>query len=392
VSVSSPERFAAEIADETLGWIQTRVAEYRWGDMPPLEGWTHGTDIDVLRELCAYWLEGYDWRAREEAMNRFQHFRAAVDGIPIHFIHERGSAPRPRPLVLTHGWPGSVVEFLASIEPLAYPERFGGDPADGFDVVVPSLPGYAFSGRPPRPIGPKAAAAIWDRLMREVLGYERYVSQGGDWGGIISAHLGGSHSPARGGGCAAVHLNLLAVVPELIDTNVPEERAYLEDRSGAAQFERSGYMHEHATRPQTLGFGMMDSPVGAAAWILEKFHAWSDLPDGRLDAVYTKDQLLDNIMLYVATRSFNTATWMYRGSHLEGHGFRGRIEVPVGYARFPKEIGAPVPRGAVERLHNLVRWTDMPRGGHFAAFEQPELFTADLRAFGREVGGALNPS
>jgi pimeloyl-ACP methyl ester carboxylesterase len=188
-----------------------------------------------------------------------------------------------------------------------------------------------------------------------------------------------------------VHVNLLSVPPEQLDSSVPEERTYGEDRTGPARYEKTGYMHEQATRPQTLGFGMMDSPVGAAAWILEKFQAWSDLAGGRLDSVYSKDQLLDNVMLHVATRTFNTATWMYRGSYLEGHGFRGRLEVPVGYARFPKEIGALVPRSAFQRLHNLVRWTEMPRGGHFAAFEQPELFVAEVREFGRQVDGELNP-
>ena len=381
--MTAPRPFRIEIPDQTLERIRARVAAYAWHEMPVDGGWAYGTNLDYMKELVAYWLDGFDWRAQEADLNRFAHFIAPVDGIDIHYIHEKGSGPAPLPLVISHGWPGSVVEFRDIIEPLAHPERSGGRVEDAFDVVAPSLPGFGFSGKPPRPMGPRAMAALFDGLMTEVLGYDGYLAQGGDWGGAISSWLGYEHAPA----CRGIHINILTMRhPD--GPQGPEEQAWAE------QFEReqeseNGYRTLQATKPQSLSYAMMDSPVGVAAWLVEKFNSWSDTEGDDIESVHSKDELLTNIMVYLVTGTFNTASWIYYGRREEGGRILSpegrRVEVPTACALFPAELLRWPPRSYVERVYNVTHWTQMPRGGHFAAMEQPDLLLEDIRAFARAL-------
>ena len=380
--------FTLHVPDETLAEIRARVAAYPWHEMPDDGGWGYGTNLDYLKELCAYWVEEFDWRKQEAAINRFDHFIAPVEGIDLHFIQEKGTrkengGPAPLPLLISHGWPGSVVEFLEIIEPLAHPERFGGNPEDAFDVIAPSLPGFAFSGRPPRPYGPRKMADLFAKLMTEVLGYESYLAQGGDWGGAITSWLGFEHAPA----CRAIHINILTMRnPD--PPRSPEEEAWAE-RFAREQVMLDGYRTQQATRPQTLSYAMMDSPVGIAAWLIEKFHDWSDIQGDDIESAHGKDALLTNIMVYIVTRCFNTASWIYYGRREEGGRVLSpegkRVEVRTACALFPAEMLSWPPRSYVERLYNVQRWTEMPRGGHFAALEEPELLIEDVRAFARSL-------
>jgi len=375
--------FRIDIPDETLHRIRDRVAEYPWHEMPDDGGWAYGTNLDYMKELCAYWLEEFDWRKQEAAINRFSHYTAAVDGIDLHFVREKGSGPAPLPLIISHGWPGSVVEFVDIIEPLAHPERFGASPDDAFDVIAPSLPGFGFSARPPRPIGPRKMAGLFDTLMTGVLGYDGYLAQGGDWGGAISSWLGFEHAPA----CRAIHINIMTM-RHADGPQGPEEEAWAAEFEGQ-QLMEDGYRTQQATKPQTLSYAMMDSPVGAAAWIVEKFNSWSDTDGDDVESVHTKDRLLTNIMIYLVTRTFNTASWIYYGRREEGGRVLSpsgkRVEIPTAVALFPAEMLSWPPRTYVERVYNIARWTEMPRGGHFAAMEQPALLIEDVRAFARTL-------
>nr|MCH9675379.1 epoxide hydrolase [Gammaproteobacteria bacterium] len=330
-----------------------------------------------------YWVEEYDWRIHEAEINRFAHFKVDVDGIDTHFIHEKGSGSNPLPLIISHGWPGSIVEFLDVIEPLAHPERFGGQVEDAFDVIAPSLPGFGFSGRPPRPYGPRKIAGVFAHLMRDVLGYEGYLAQGGDWGGAISTWLGFDHAPA----CRAIHINIMMMRHP--DGPQGEDEHEWEERFAREQEMEQGYRTQQATKPQTLSYAMMDSPVGVAAWLIEKFNSWSDTDGDDIESVHSKDALLTNIMVYLVTRCFNTASWIYYGRREEGGRVMSpegkRVEVPTAAALFPAELLAWPPRSYAERIYNIQRWTEMPRGGHFAAMEQPELFMQDVRAFARTL-------
>ena len=359
------------------------MASFPWHEMPDDGGWDYGTNLDYLREFCDYWVTEFDWRKQEKRINRFDNFVAPVDGIDIHFICEKGSGSCPKPLIISHGWPGTIVEFLDFIDLLAHPENHGGSVEDAFDVVAPSLPGFGFSGRPPRPYGPRKMASIFNSLMTDVLGYDRYIAQGGDWGGAISSWLGYEHAPS----CAAIHINILTMRHK----DGPQGT---EEISWAEQFEKdqiaqNGYRTQQATKPQTLSYAMMDSPVGLAAWILEKMHGWSDLTQGELESVYTKDQLLTNIMVYIVTGTFNTASWIYYGRREEGGRILSpegkRVEVPTGCALFPEELLAWPPRSYVDRIYNVTHWTKMSRGGHFAAMEEPDLLVKDIRTFARNL-------
>ena len=375
--------FSINVPDTTLDGIRARVTDYPWHEMPDDGGWAYGTNLDYMKELCAYWLDEFDWRKHEAKINRFSHYTTPVDGIDLHFIHEKGSGPAPLPLIISHGWPGSIVEFLDIIEPLAHPERFGGSENDAFDVIAPSLPGFGFSGRPPRPIGPRKVASLFNTLMSEVLGYDGYLAQGGDWGGAISTWLGFDHAPT----CRAIHINIM-MMRHPDGPQGPEEEAW------AAEFKReqlmeSGYRIQQATKPQTLSYAMMDSPVGVAAWIIEKFNSWSDTDGDNIESVYTRDLLLTNIMVYLVTKTFNTASWIYYGRREEGGRLLSpeghRVEVPTAAALFPAELLSWPPRSYAERIYNIARWTKMPRGGHFAALEQPALLIEDIRAFARTL-------
>jgi microsomal epoxide hydrolase len=351
--------------------------------MPDDGGWEYGVNLNYMREFCTYWVENFDWIKQQDAINCLNHLTTAVDEIDLHFIHEKGSGENAKPLIISHGWPGSVVEFIDFIDLLAHPERHGGNIEDAFDVVAPSLPGFGFSGRPPRPWGPRRMAQTLNSLMTKTLGYNSYIAQGGDWGGAISSFLGFDHAPA----CRAIHINILTMRhPDGPQTpaEVMWERQFKED-----QIMEDGYRTQQATKPQTLSYAMMDSPVGVAAWILEKMNSWSDTVGDDVESVYTKDQLLTNIMVYIVTRTFNTASWIYYGRREEGGRILSpkgrRVEVPTACALFPKELLSWPPRSYAERLYNIRQWTEMPRGGHFAAMEQPELLVNDIRKFARSL-------
>lgn len=378
--------FKIDVPQAKLDHIRARVKAYEWHEMPRGDGldgtWAYGANLDYMKKLCAYWVNTYDWRKWEAELNRFPQFKAKVAGQELHFYREVGSGPAPKPLILSHGWPGSVFEFLHIIDPLAHPERFGGDPKDAFTVVAPSLPGYGWSGKPHRPIGPRTTAQLFDKLMTDELKLGDYIAQGGDWGSAISSWMG-----YEGKGCRAIHLNMMGWLSPGVHPETEDEKKHA---ARAAQlFELEGaYFREQTTKPQTLSFGMMDSPVGACAWIVEKFHGWSDVRRG-FENAYTMDQLLTNVMIYLVTNTFNTATWMYRGRVEEQAGppvpQGARIEKPVGIAAFPVDLIPFPPRTQVERSMNVVHWADFKEGGHFAALERPDDLVKDIRAFARKV-------
>ena len=379
------EPFKIDVPAETLDAIRKKVIAFPWHEMPDDGGWEYGTNLNYMKEFCDYWVNGFDWRKQETRLNQFTHFKSPIDGIDIHFIYEKGSGDNPKPLILSHGWPGSIVEFVDFVDLLAHPENHGGTVDDAFDVVAPSLPGFGFSGRPPRPYGPRKMAGIFNSLMTNVLGYETYIAQGGDWGGAISSWLGYEHAPA----CSAIHINILTMRHK----DGPQGA---EEVAWAKQFEKdqiiqNGYRTQQATKPQTLSYAMMDSPVGVAAWILEKMHGWSDLKGEDIESVYSKDQLLTNIMVYVITGTFNTASWIYYGRREEGGRVLStqgrRVEVPTGCAVFPAELLAWPPRSYADRIYNVTQWTQMPHGGHFAAMEEPDLLIEDIRRFRRSLDG-----
>lgn len=391
--MSAATPFRIEVDQSVLDRINARVADYRWFDPPAGggdEAWAHGMSTKVLRDVVTYWQSDYDWRAAEADLNKFPHFKTEIDGLDIHFVHVVGETKGKRPLLITHGWPGSFFEFWEAIEPLAYPSRHGGDPADAFDLVIPSLPGYGFSSKPVTLFGQRATAAVWDKLMRDVLGYDTYLAQGGDWGAMVTSWLGLNHGTQNGkGGCKAIHLNMMGFRPTPAAPQDQTETNWLAASQGAMQAEGSYFMQQ-ATKPQSLAFGLMDSPVGQAAWILEKFHGWSDLADGDLWSVYTKDQLLTNLMIYLVNDAFATSVRYYQSFLFEGgpnlpEGVR--CETPTGFAEFPGEtfLLAP-PRSWCERVYNLTHWAEMERGGHFAAMEVPVLFVREVRDWARAVG------
>lgn len=365
--------------------IKQKVAAYDWHEMPDIpkggDRWIYGTDMLYMKELCAYWLNDYDWEQTLSTLNQFQHFTTTIDDQSIHFIHAKASKPK-KALLLTHGWPGSVLEFMDVIEPLC---------AAGFDVVVPSLPGYGWSGKPKKPIGPRSTAVLWDRLMREALGYDSYVAQGGDWGSVVTGYLGLNHTLQNGGACEAIHLNMYGLRHPNAVAKTDEEKnwqavtAMMMDLEGA-------YLRLQMTKPQTLSYGMMDSPVGACAWIVEKFHRWSDKrsgiigdkPNDHIENAFSKDKLLSNVMIYLMTKTFNTATWFYRGALEEGMATMTpdeKVEVPTGIALFPGEFISFPPRAMMDVGYNIVHWQALEKGGHFAAMEQPEAFVKEVQAF-----------
>ena len=375
--------FKINISDKIIQNIYTKISKYSWHEMPDDGGWNYGANLNYMKEISKYWVEKFDWRKTEEKINKFQNFKSNIDDIDIHFIHEKGSGNNPKPLLLSHGWPGSIVEFLHIIDQLAHPEKLGGKEEDAFDVIVPSLPGFGFSGRPSIPIGPRKMANIFNSLMIEVLGYKKYLAQGGDFGGTIATWLGYDFPKT----CVAIHINIL-IVRHPNGPQTKEEKEW-EERFKKDQKIEDGYRTQQATKPQTLSYAMMDSPVGVAAWIIEKMHGWSDIKDNNIESVYSKDTLLSNIMVYLVTKTFNTASWIYYGRRKEGGRLLPReglpIKVPTAVALFPKEYLEWAPRSYVERIYNIQRWTKMPKGGHFAALEQPDLLIKDIREFAKNL-------
>lgn len=379
---SGIEPYEINVPDAVLEDLRERLGRTRFPDQ--LEGaeWDYGTELSYLQELCEYWLKDYDWRAQERALNRFGHYRTQIDDLGIHFIHQRSKEKNAFPLVITHGWPGSIFEFMKIIDPLVDPVAHGGRAEDAFHVVCPSMPGYGFSDAPRKPgFGSKQVAETVAKLMAK-LGYDAYGAQGGDWGAMISTWLGLLDADHVRG----IHLNMVIAQPpkgtpaEMIKGLTPEEVRRLGE---AQQFMKNetGYQAIQSTKPQSLGYGLNDSPSGLAAWIVEKFRTWSDC-DGVVENKFTKDELLTNIMIYWVTESITSSTRLY----YEGMGdwalTAGRIEVPTGCALFPVELTRP-PRQWVEKSYNVTHWTEMPSGGHFAAMEEPELLVEDVRAFFR---------
>jgi microsomal epoxide hydrolase len=376
--------FAVDWSKAAVDAVLARVAAYPFPPAPAVEdGWGYGCDAGFLKDICAYWTGDFDWRAAVAELNKFPQYTARIEDFDIHFVHVIGEAGGKRPLLLSHGWPGSHFEFWASIEKLAFPSRFGGEAADAFDVVIPSLPGFGFSSKPQRPFGQRGTARLFNALMTEHLGYETYLAQGGDWGSLVTSWLGFDH----GAHVKAIHLNMLGFRPQ----GGPQgeaEQAWAARSQMAQQF-LGAYFQLQLSKPQSIAWMGADNPVGQAAWILERFHDWSDLRAKPFAEVYSKDQLLTNIMIYVMTGSFTTGAWYYRALIEEGgiQAMEGaRCETPTAFANFPGEslYSAP-PRSFAERAYNIVRWTDMPRGGHFAAMEEPDLFVSDVRAWARET-------
>lgn len=380
--------FRVHIPDAALEDLERRLARTRWPGEVFGSGWDYGADLAYLKELVEYWRSGFDWRAQEGKINSFQHYRADVDGLGIHFIHEKGKGPDPIPLIITHGWPGTFFEMLKIIPLLADPASHGGDPADAFDIVVPSLPGYGFSDRPAAPgMNLAAVAGVWAKLMTEGLGYSRFAAQGGDWGAGVTARLGADHA----GNVMAIHLTSVsaALFSPYLGPGSAEltarEQAYLDERERWA-WDEGGYFHIQSTKPQTLSYGLTDSPAGLAAWIVERWRTWGpdENPEERRN-YYTMDELLTNIAIYWFSGAISSANRLYfenrSNPSLLAQG--QRIEVPCAIAIFAQDQTLP-PREWAERSCKVARWTEMPKGGHFAAMEEPQLLADDIREFFRE--------
>lgn len=364
--------FFLSVDEEELDDLRQRIDRMRWPDREPVPGWEQGVPTDRLRALVDHWRRHYDWRRCEAMLNGFGQFKTLIDGVDIHFLHIRSPHAGAMPLLLTHGWPGSVIEFHKVIGPLSDPVAHGGDAADAFHLVVPSLPGYGFSGKPDTPgWGVERIARAWAELMRR-LGYDRYGAQGGDWGSSVTMQLGVQAPP----GLAGVHFNMLTVAPEHPDDDLDEEeRVAIAKARHFAEVE-SAYARLQATRPQTIGYALADSPVAQAAWIYEKLRIWSDC-GGEAETIFTRDEMLDNIMLYWLTNSGASSARLYWESM---GSFRPmKIDLPLGYTQFPHEILSPPRKWADRLFSNIIHWTAVDRGGHFAAFEQPALFVQEVR-------------
>ncbi len=382
---SHPEAFTIHVSDQAIADLRDRLSRTRFPDQAPGAPWGYGTDLGYLQQLVDHWRTGFDWRAQEARLNTFPQYKAAVDGIRLHFLHVLGKGPKPCPLVLLHGWPGSVFEFLDLIPRLTDPAHFGGDEKDAFTVVAPSLPGYGLSFEPgQRRFGVEAIAECVAELMHDVLGYTRFAAQGGDWGAFIASRLGYTQPDKLIG----IHLNLLAAVrrdPKMLANPTEAEKKFL-DQLASWLKEETGYQWIQGTRPQTLAFALSDSPVGLAAWIIEKFRAWSDC-GGNIESVFTRDQLLANISLYWFTGAIGSSFWPY---YARMHGpwpipDGQTVDVPTAYCEFPAEILRP-PRSLASRIYtDIRRWSVMPHGGHFAAMEQPEALASEIQAFFRPL-------
>jgi microsomal epoxide hydrolase len=379
----TPAPFELHVPDAVLADLRERLARTRWPDEPPLAPWSTGASVEYLRELVEYWRTRFDWRAQEAKLNRFRQFTVLLAGIELHFIHEPGRGPDPVPLLLSHGWPGSIVEFTELVPMLTDPARFGGDPRDAFTVVAPSLPGYTLSFKAGQArFGVEEIAIAFRELMTDVLGYPRFAAQGGDWGSFITSRLA-YDDPDR---LIGIHLNMLPVRrdPRMIANPTAEERRYLGELEHFLK-EETGYQWIQGTKPQTLAFALTDSPAGLAAWIVEKFHRWTD-NDGDPASAVSRDAMLANITLYWVTGAIGSSFWPY---YARMHGPwpipEGQIGVPTGYAEFRREILLP-PRSLAERVYSDIRrWTRMERGGHFAALEQPAALAGEIREFFRPL-------
>ena len=382
-----PQPFHCYVPDDVIVDLKQRLARIRLPDQLEGAGWDYGTERSYLDELCTHWRDEFDWRAAEARFNRYPQSTTEINGENVHFYHIRSPEPDALPLIMTHGYPGSVAEFLDVLGPLSDPASHGGNPRDAFHVVAPSIPGYGFSG-PTRNKGFNIAkaAAINDRIM-ELLGYDRYFAQGGDYGSAISSWMAMNH-PER---VIALHLNfIVGRPPDLANPMAGLSEEEVAEQAWKRNYDahESGYQVIQGTKPQSLAYGLTDSPAGLAAWIVEKFKTWSDC-DGDIEQSFSKDHLLENIMLYWVTGTINSAMRFYYeciGPNAAPHDEWSYVTVPTAHARFPAEI-RPTPRLWAEQMYNIVRWTKLPTGGHCAAFEQPELFVEDLREFCRDYRG-----
>jgi microsomal epoxide hydrolase len=379
--------YRIHIEDAVLDDLKDRLARTRWPDEIPGSDWDYGSNLAYIKELVEYWRTEFDWRAQEEKLNRFPHFMTNIEGIDIHFIHQKGTGPNPMPLVVTHGWPSTFFEITKIIPLLADPASHGGSAEDSFDVVVPSMPGYGFSGLTnDRGMSVFKVGDLWPKLMTDALGYQRFGAQGGDWGAAVTTHLGYAYPDQLIG----IHLTAVTrptpyMGPGSRPLNEAEQR-FLDERTAWQQAE-GGYSHIQGTKPQTLSYGLNDSPAGLAAWIVEKYRTWSDC-NGDVESKYTKDELLTNITIYWVTQTINASTRLYYETQRIDWNLAqdDGIRVPTGVAAFPHEISRP-PREWAERSYNVQRWTQMPRGGHFAALEEPAMLVDDIRAFFRPLRG-----
>ena len=375
--------YKIEIPDSVLDDLKSRLERTRWPDELPGTGWDYGSNLDYVKELVEYWRTKFDWHAQEKLINSFSHFKSKVDGLNIHFIHEKGKGPNPMPLVITHGWPGTFFEMYKVIPMLSDPASHGGDPADAFDVVAPSMPGYGFSdATDKRGLSVLSISDLWAKLMSENLGYQKFAAQGGDWGARVTAKLGLSH----GDKVIGIHTTSTSSPTPYQGPGTRElseaENAMLAQR---VQWwaDEGGYSHIQATKPQTLSYGLNDSPAGLAAWIVEKYRTWSDC-GGDVESRFTKDELLTTITIYWVTQSINSSTRLYYESFFQAWDLAKdeKIQVPVAIASFPRENTVPL-REWAERSFNIQQWTDMPSGGHFAALEEPDRLVEDIRKFFR---------
>jgi microsomal epoxide hydrolase len=381
---AAPIPFKLHVGDDVLADLKTRLTRVRWPDEVPDNHWKYGTDLPYLKALVEYWRDAYDWRKHEAQLNTFKQYKVKLAGSDVHFIREEGKGPKPMPLLISHGWPGSVHEFHKILPMLTDPGRFGGNPADAFTVIAPSLPGYTFSFTPNQArFSIEQIAEVFAELMTDVLGCPRFAAQGGDWGAFVTSRLGYAY-PER---LAGIHLNMLGLRRDtaLPDNPTEDETRYFEQRAHWMK-EEVGYTWIQGTKPQTLAYALTDSPLGLAAWIVEKFHTWSD-HRGDLDGYLGRDDMLTNIMLYWVTGAIGSSFWPY---YARMHGpwpipDGARIGVPMGYAEFPKEILRP-PRSLAQKMYSDIRrWSKMPKGGHFAALEQPELLAHEIREFFRPL-------
>ena len=377
----TPQAFTLNIADADIADLRERLARTRFPDQAPGAPWAYGTDLAWMQGLVPYWRDHFDWRAQEARLNAFAQYKIALHGIDLHYLHVPGHGPKPMPLLLSHGWPGSVFEFLDLIPRLTDPAAFGGDPADAFTVIAPSLPGYGLSFSPgQRRFSLEDIASCFADLMT-ALGYPRFGAQGGDWGSFVTARLA-QEFPER---TLGIHLNLMPLRRDpKRPTATAQERSYLDELAIWLK-EEIGYQAIQGTRPQTLAYGLSDSPAGLAAWIGEKFRAWSDC-GGDPDSVFSRDEMLANISLYWFTGAIGSSFWPYY-SRLHGPWPipEGGVKVPMGYAAFPREVLRP-PRSVAEKIYtDIQRWTEMPKGGHFAAMEQPEALAREIVEFFRPL-------
>ena len=373
--------FRIETRDEDLRDLKRRLEATRWPDPETVDDWSQGIPLAYLREVCAYWATDYDWRATEARLNALGQYRTEIDGVDIHFLHLRSRHKEAYPLLITHGWPGSIIEFLKILEPLTDPTAHGGETRDAFHLVCPTLPGFGYSGKPTKSGWTvEKIAAAWSQLMAR-LGYGFYFAQGGDWGAVVTTGLAAEDAEH----CHGIHLTMPMVRPdpETMDELTPVEKDAIAGLKHFQDYE-SGYSKQQSTRPQTVGYALADSAAGQAAWILEKFQAWTDC-DGHPENVLTRDELLDNVMMYWLPGAAASSARLYWESF--GKFRMDPVHVPTGISIFPRELFRGSRRWAQKRFSRLVYWNRLERGGHFAAFEQPELFVKEVRACFREMRG-----